>query len=130
MSDIFFLSSRRRHTRCALVTGVQTCALPIYFRVSSSSAVSPRDRTSARIAATPPAMSDAGPRRADTNASNAAAKPGSRESSRIGQRSGGLAETIDQRGDPARARLERGAVADQPRAAPADQERKSVERGK
>src|SRR3546814_4641077 len=26
----FFLSSRRRHTRCALVTGVQTCALPIY----------------------------------------------------------------------------------------------------
>src|SRR3546814_11580543 len=27
---IFFLSSRRRHTRCALVTGVQTCALPIF----------------------------------------------------------------------------------------------------
>src|SRR3546814_4619219 len=25
----FFLSSRRRHTRCALVTGVHTCALPI-----------------------------------------------------------------------------------------------------
>src|SRR3546814_14698748 len=25
-----FCSSRRRHTRCALVTGVQTCALPIY----------------------------------------------------------------------------------------------------
>src|SRR3546814_6230492 len=25
----FFFSSRRRHTRCALVTGVQTCALPI-----------------------------------------------------------------------------------------------------
>src|SRR3546814_8651902 len=25
----FFISSRRRHTRCALVTGVQTCALPI-----------------------------------------------------------------------------------------------------
>src|SRR3546814_3831044 len=25
----FFVSSRRRHTRCALVTGVQTCALPI-----------------------------------------------------------------------------------------------------
>src|SRR3546814_4273491 len=24
-------SSRRRHTRCALVTGVQTCALPIFF---------------------------------------------------------------------------------------------------
>src|SRR3546814_6158829 len=27
--DEFFFSSRRRHTRCALVTGVQTCALPI-----------------------------------------------------------------------------------------------------
>src|SRR3546814_9445624 len=26
---IVFFSSRRRHTRCALVTGVQTCALPI-----------------------------------------------------------------------------------------------------
>src|SRR3546814_6385346 len=25
---VFFFSSRRRHTRCALVTGVQTCALP------------------------------------------------------------------------------------------------------
>src|SRR3546814_20766609 len=32
MVDVFvslFFSSRRRHTRCALVTGVQTCALPI-----------------------------------------------------------------------------------------------------
>src|SRR3546814_1892206 len=28
----FFFSSRRRHTRCALVTGVQTCALPIPLR--------------------------------------------------------------------------------------------------
>src|SRR3546814_9776268 len=28
----FFVSSRRRHTRCALVTGVQTCALPIFVR--------------------------------------------------------------------------------------------------
>src|SRR3546814_4301733 len=26
---LFVCSSRRRHTRCALVTGVQTCALPI-----------------------------------------------------------------------------------------------------
>src|SRR3546814_2408304 len=30
MCYVFFFSSRRRHTRCALVTGVQTCALPIY----------------------------------------------------------------------------------------------------
>src|SRR3546814_9423382 len=29
--SFFFFSSRRRHTRCALVTGVQTCALPISF---------------------------------------------------------------------------------------------------
>src|SRR3546814_17117830 len=28
---MFFFSSRRRHTSCALVTGVQTCALPICF---------------------------------------------------------------------------------------------------
>src|SRR3546814_3690084 len=32
MIFIFFFSSRRRHTRCALVTGVQTCALPISCR--------------------------------------------------------------------------------------------------
>src|SRR3546814_413397 len=29
MFFLIFFSSRRRHTRCALVTGVQTCALPI-----------------------------------------------------------------------------------------------------
>src|SRR3546814_14857476 len=31
MCVIFFFSSRRRHTTCALVTGVQTCALPIFL---------------------------------------------------------------------------------------------------
>src|SRR3546814_18858419 len=30
ISFVCFFSSRRRHTSCALVTGVQTCALPIY----------------------------------------------------------------------------------------------------
>src|SRR3546814_4522115 len=30
-----FFSSRRRHTRCALVTGVQTCALPILVAVAN-----------------------------------------------------------------------------------------------
>src|SRR3546814_4257505 len=30
MCRFFFFSSRRLHTSCALVTGVQTCALPIY----------------------------------------------------------------------------------------------------
>src|SRR3546814_15273398 len=29
MGFVFFFSSRKRHTRCALVTGVQKCALPI-----------------------------------------------------------------------------------------------------
>src|SRR3546814_14181488 len=33
---MFFFSSRRRHTRCALVTGVQTCALPIYRRAGGA----------------------------------------------------------------------------------------------
>src|SRR3546814_13169955 len=37
-SFLFFFSSRRRHTRCALVTGVQTCALPIYLSQALSSA--------------------------------------------------------------------------------------------
>src|SRR3546814_11941534 len=38
---IFFFSSRGRHTRCALVTGVQTCALPIcgFFRSLQFTAV-------------------------------------------------------------------------------------------
>src|SRR3546814_7544782 len=35
-----FFSSRRRHTRCALVTGVQTCALPIS---TAATAANPRD---------------------------------------------------------------------------------------
>src|SRR3546814_4893620 len=33
MLCFFFFSSRRRHTICALVTGVQTCALPISARL-------------------------------------------------------------------------------------------------
>src|SRR3546814_8087451 len=32
----FFFSSRRRHTRCALVTGVQTCALPISLPIAAN----------------------------------------------------------------------------------------------
>src|SRR3546814_10873011 len=43
--DFFFFSSRRRHTRCALVTGVQTCALPILQPCNS-----PRRRACARYA--------------------------------------------------------------------------------
>src|SRR3546814_4403396 len=40
----FFFSSRRRHTRCALVTGVQTCALPILPPICPM----PRHRTDRR----------------------------------------------------------------------------------
>src|SRR3546814_2217025 len=40
MLVFFFFSSIRRHTICALVTGVQTCALPI-SPVSSSCLVAP-----------------------------------------------------------------------------------------
>src|SRR3546814_9806273 len=36
MCYIFFFSSRRRHTICALVTGVQTCALPISLAVRAA----------------------------------------------------------------------------------------------
>src|SRR3546814_1420410 len=36
---IFFFSSRRRHTRCALVTGVQTCALPICLMTKTARAL-------------------------------------------------------------------------------------------
>src|SRR3546814_9874893 len=37
---LFFFSSRRLHTRCALVTGVQTCALPIYLNSETSASPS------------------------------------------------------------------------------------------
>src|SRR3546814_17583740 len=53
---MFFFSSRRRQTRCALVTGVQTCALPI-------SCSSPRTRVP--ISPAPSSWSMAASRRCD-----------------------------------------------------------------
>src|SRR3546814_7156125 len=47
-----FLSSRRRHTRCALVTGVQTCALPICAHRKASYSADPFCFASIRAAAT------------------------------------------------------------------------------
>src|SRR3546814_7202714 len=41
----FFFSSIRRHTRCALVTGVQTCALPICDRRGRTAPIRGRWRT-------------------------------------------------------------------------------------
>src|SRR3546814_9855290 len=42
----FLFSSRRRHTMCALVTGVQTCALPIYPGPDLRSASDPSKQAS------------------------------------------------------------------------------------
>src|SRR3546814_7544173 len=39
MTVVFFFSSRRRHTRCALVTGVQTCALPICYALNAATII-------------------------------------------------------------------------------------------
>src|SRR3546814_6593717 len=52
---LFFFSSRRRHTICALVTGVQTCALPIFllpggYEVDGRE-ISPLDEAAVRAAA-------------------------------------------------------------------------------
>src|SRR5881296_1246263 len=38
---LFFFSSRRRHTRCCCVTGVQTCALPIWERTAARAQCGP-----------------------------------------------------------------------------------------
>src|SRR3546814_12444629 len=48
------LSSRRRHTSSALVTGVQTCTLPIWATERSSSSVYPR--TQLRLGGKPPSL--------------------------------------------------------------------------
>src|SRR3546814_1979105 len=42
---LFFFSSRRRHTRCALVTGVQTCALPISYADDILNVLDPTQKT-------------------------------------------------------------------------------------
>src|SRR3546814_9241685 len=50
----FFFSSRRRHTRCSLVTGVQTCALPISAAGWLLAADTPAPAHAARNNTTPP----------------------------------------------------------------------------
>src|SRR3546814_14118229 len=56
----FFFSSRRRHTRCALVTGVQTCALPI-CRPDRIAETSPRPREQTLVQARDVANQRRGP---------------------------------------------------------------------
>src|SRR3546814_7853412 len=65
--NVFWCSSRRRHTSCALVTGVQTCALPIFIgagfagllaalsaaRLRNEKGVSPADLTITVVAPEP-----------------------------------------------------------------------------
>src|SRR3546814_7941348 len=52
---MIFCSSRRRHTICSLVTGVQTCALPLSRRSWSRPIFPPRTDCAAGAAAGPPA---------------------------------------------------------------------------
>src|SRR3546814_16453431 len=52
---VFFFSSRRRHTRCALVTGVQTCALPILLAVRTDGEEASADEIDAFVAGFRPA---------------------------------------------------------------------------
>src|SRR3546814_10765581 len=53
VSFSFFFSSRRRHTRCALVTGVQTCALPICARYQTPEPPVPQKKKSAVLPLAP-----------------------------------------------------------------------------
>src|SRR3546814_848882 len=54
VDSAFFFSSRRRHTSCALVTGVQTCALPISTGANQMTQTFPA--TSATATPTPSAI--------------------------------------------------------------------------
>src|SRR3546814_544047 len=60
MNDVdlcmFFFSSRRRHTRCALVTGVQTCALPISTLGIGAAAMTINEASAQTPAAAPAAV--------------------------------------------------------------------------
>ena len=53
MCYYFFFSSRRRHTRYISVTGVQTCALPIYTRQATAVADRIRRKVDERDFITP-----------------------------------------------------------------------------
>src|SRR3546814_1698949 len=46
---MFFYTNRRRHTRCTLVTGVQTCALPISLLYRFELADSVREQVNASV---------------------------------------------------------------------------------
>src|SRR3546814_3180950 len=58
VDTFFFFSSRRRHTSCALVTGVQTCALPILLAATARGV---RGTCEVRDAGLPVPLTDEGP---------------------------------------------------------------------
>src|SRR3546814_10159436 len=60
---VFFFSSRRRHTRCALVTGVQTCALPISGPASDLGLAEPASAARLKLVAALPAAAGDSARR-------------------------------------------------------------------
>src|SRR3546814_10652129 len=82
LSDLFFFSSRRRHTRCALVTGVQTCALPISL-VSDVDEGSPAGESTPQVTPPPnPApVPEAPPRQAEEAPSASIVPPPSKSKS-------------------------------------------------
>src|SRR3546814_1485787 len=90
LSDLFFFSSRRRHTRCALVTGVQTCALPISL-VSDVDEGSPAGESTPQVTPPPnPApVPEAPPRQAEEAPSASIVPPPSKskrsEERRVGK---------------------------------------------
>src|SRR3546814_2525070 len=76
---MFFFTSRRRHPRCPLVTGVQTCALPIWATPPiASSARRCTGSSPTRPATTPsprPCASSTTPRSRRSSASTPSAAP-------------------------------------------------------
>src|SRR3546814_19433172 len=85
----FLFSSRRRHTICALVTGVQTCALPISHAAAPSALFSDRQRVLWRSAAAPatPRAAAGGDGGRQDRKSEAEGKSGSERVDRGGRRS-------------------------------------------
>src|SRR3546814_9206248 len=90
-SVLFFFSSRRRHTICALVTGVQTCALPISPTAVTLPVSPPAPAVPAPVAGTAPA-DNAPPDNAQANAAQAG------RIDALEQRLAALTASIDRKG--------------------------------
>src|SRR3546814_2714026 len=83
---IFVFSSRRRHTRCALVTGVQTCALPISIVMSNDHGKSDDTPTESKTTGTAGNFLHGSREAPETSASHEADRSEKRsEESRVGK---------------------------------------------